>query len=583
MKTGLSILFGRTGLNMRANFTLSVIAGGTQPLADGNDLQNENPEINYATYEPDYTVLDGTFEFMSSDKSIGYMSLSQSANDGSLFPEPHLQFDFNNTYSTDGLTLYFSRLTNDFSSDFTIDFYLGVTLLLSTNYTTGTSAEFKTNNPVNNFDRIDITFNFTNKPYRYIRLRMIDFANITRWSGSNIKNGTLIEQINPLSLELSSNEIEFTLFSEDADFSITNPSNEYAILQENEPIEAYEQIGDNNILLGRFYLNEWESLNEHEAHFSAFDAIILLDKTLFYTPANGSSEGGIYYYNQMLEKAMDAAGVAYNIDASFVETGVIWGPFSYNILPTMSCREVVQHTCLVIGAYASCARSRVVNIVPFELASNLIAYDYILDETHKGLQSPVKLKKAVTSVEILGQQYTRTNFDTPFPNMINIPVTPGTYFHAFDIASPIWDALDSTADITIPISTDDYGCYWIRVEVTSAGDLIINQAGKFDAVKKQKILTNGTLPSTTPKNVINIKDVWLMNPVFLDDTAQRIYDYYLQRYIQKIRLYASLIKAGDSVLIDTQSNKKIKGIVEQVEYNLTGGFIADLQIVGVLL
>jgi hypothetical protein len=34
------------------------------------------------------------------------------------------------------------------------------------------------------------------------------------------------------------------------------------------------------------------------------------------------------------------------------------------------------------------------------------------------------------------------------------------------------------------------------------------------------------------------------------------------------------------VLIDTQSGKQIRGIVERAEFNLTGGFVSDIEIVG---
>jgi hypothetical protein len=33
-------------------------------------------------------------------------------------------------------------------------------------------------------------------------------------------------------------------------------------------------------------------------------------------------------------------------------------------------------------------------------------------------------------------------------------------------------------------------------------------------------------------------------------------------------------------LIDTQSGKQIRGFVERAEFNLTGGFVSDIEIVG---
>jgi hypothetical protein len=61
-----------------------------------------------------------------------------------------------------------------------------------------------------------------------------------------------------------------------------------------------------------------------------------------------------------------------------------------------------------------------------------------------------------------------------------------------------------------------------------------------------------------------------------------LYSYFNQRYIQQTKLFASLIAPGDSVLIDTQSSKQIKGIAEKITTDLTGGFISNLEIVGVV-
>ena len=404
MPTSLTILFGKNALTLRAAVTVTVNAGGEQALATASDLTNENFQKKYATFEPDYWVLDGSYKFMPATGSIGYMSTELSGSGGGFTISPELQFDFDDTYNTDGVTLYFGETTGDYCDDIDVAFYAGTGLIRTDNYNpTGTT--FSTGQAVTGFDSIVITFNNTNNPYRLARLINIDFDTLTHWSGGNIKNGRLIEQVSPISLEIGSNEIEFTLYSSDGDFSILDPANEYQALEQNEPIEAYEQIGDLDVFLGRFYLESWESLSATEARFIAYDAVSLLDKPIFYCTANGASGTGIYDYDEMIAKIFEAAGVDYEIDASLVGVPA-WATYS-GMLKVMSCREALQQACFALGAYVTCSRSRTLQILPVNIPEAGDTFDLTLDATNKGLNSPVKLRKAFTALDILSFDYSR--------------------------------------------------------------------------------------------------------------------------------------------------------------------------------
>lgn len=570
-KTGLTVLFGQNALKMRTDFAVTVVQGGEQPLALAADLSNENSQKSYATFEPDYWLLDGNYKFIPAEAQIGYISTEMSGSGTSFTTSPLLRFVFNAVYSTSGLTLYFSEETNDYADAITVAFYDSSNVLIRTDNYTPSSWQFSTNQAVSNFKRIDITFTSTNKAYRYARLFNLDFDTLTRWSGGNVKDGKLVEQIDPLSFSLPSNQIEFTLHSSSSGFSITNPTGVYANLENNEPIEAYETVGDVDILLGRFYLADWNSPNDNDAVFTAVDAISLLDRPTFNCPVSGN-----YYAEDLIDQIMTEAGVDYTLDPSLLSIS-IWGTY-VAALPNMSCREALQHVLVAIGAYATCSRSRVIQIRPFELASGLSLYDHTITAAQKG-RSSVKLRKAVTDVEVYSWDYMRLYYDVP-KLVYQKSVTPGTYRVSFDVPVPLYDPTSSTATITLPLT--NYGRYWVEVVVTGAGTLTIEKASYLEPVKKQKILSNGSLPATTPVNVISLSNAYLVNNDFLAAVTQRIYDYYLQRHVQTVRLYGHLAAVGDSVLIDTQSAQQIKGIVERVTYDLTGGFIANAEIVGVV-
>jgi hypothetical protein len=64
--------------------------------------------------------------------------------------------------------------------------------------------------------------------------------------------------------------------------------------------------------------------------------------------------------------------------------------------------------------------------------------------------------------------------------------------------------------------------------------------------------------------------------------AQRIYDYYQQRYLQKVKLFAPLAQPGDVALIDTLYNQQIRGVIEKMSADLANGFTVQAEITGVV-
>lgn len=572
--TQLKVLFGRNALNMRGDVTVTVVAGGEQPLAPATSLVNENSHKAFATFEPDYWLMDGSYKFASEDGSSGYMSTELSGSNGNFSTAPILQFDFTDNFDTDGITLYFGAATGDYCDDIDIAFYAGTGLIRTDNYNpTGTT--FATGQAVSGFDKIVITFNSTNNPYRFARLVNLDFDTITRWMGDNIKNGRLVEQVSPISLEIPSNEIEFTLHSEDGDFSILNPSNEYQALQENEPIEAYEQIGDVDVFLGRFYLEDWESLSANDARFTAYDAISLLDKPQFYCSVNG-----IYYYDEMIAKIFETANVDYEIDASLMDVPA-WATYG-GMLKVMSCREALQQACFALGAYVTCARSRVPQILPINIPEAGDTFDLTLDATNKGLNSPVKLQNAFTALDILAYEYSRIYY-TAGNTLWALDDANGTYTVIFETATTpfVWDD-----DLDTYHTPDDYGRYWIKFTVTDNHDYAVIDAGYFfDERPNRYLIDNNTVPDTTPTNIIIIDGAVLVKddrPPYsqtLTDTIQHVVSYYLRRIVQDTKTYGINVAAGNTISVQTQG-QTIFGIVESAEINLTGGFVAALKIVG---
>jgi hypothetical protein len=125
-----------------------------------------------------------------------------------------------------------------------------------------------------------------------------------------------------------------------------------------------------------------------------------------------------------------------------------------------------------------------------------------------------------------------------------------------------------------------WGSTWFELNVTVAGTKTFTGKSYRDSQLKHSVY--GSPPVGTPSNIVKIEDATLVINSAAAAITQQIYDYLQQRYELNTKLYASLVAVGDSVLIDTQATKQIKGIIERMETDLANGCISQTQIVGVI-
>ena len=89
----------------------------------------------------------------------------------------------------------------------------------------------------------------------------ITLAGITFGSDA-IRDASVIEELNPFSVQVPINRLEVTLYSEDAAFSILNPSGGYQVLQYRTPVTVTEAVDGKQIYIGQYYLDKWENISD---------------------------------------------------------------------------------------------------------------------------------------------------------------------------------------------------------------------------------------------------------------------------------------------------------------------------------
>ena len=144
-----------------------------------------------------------------------------------------------------------------------------------------------------------------------------------------------------------------------------------------------------------------------------------------------------------------------------------------------------------------------------------------------------------------------------------------------NLAGGTEDALDS-----IKLAVENAG-YSFGQDVMIALDCA---ASEF-YVEGKKLHTQYTagLPAGTAPNIVKIENETLVAIYNATTVLTLLYNYYQQRYSQKVKLFATSMAIGDSVYMDTQSGKHLAGIVERMEIDLANGFVSTCEVVGVVL
>jgi hypothetical protein len=77
-----------------------------------------------------------------------------------------------------------------------------------------------------------------------------------------------------------------------------------------------------------------------------------------------------------------------------------------------------------------------------------------------------------------------------------------------------------------------------------------------------------------------VTDATLVNSGNGAEVTQRLYDYYQRRHSVSTRLYVPVVIPGTEVVVDTLYDQEINGVIEKMKVNLSGGFVADVEITG---
>ena len=561
-RTGPRVSFGLYAVEIKQDS--SSAASNLQPFSKILDLKTDNvTPLPYATYEPDFWLLDGQWKLLPENLSsvhVGLMSLEMSDASGEFVIPPVLEVNFEREHDTDGLSLRFSQITGDYASELTIIYYQGESILHRETYEPD-STEWAVENEVNGFDKIIITFTKTNRPFRYLRLLGINYGKLLTLEGDAIKNASVIEEVDPLSAEVRINAFELQVWSEDEQFSILNPEGIYAALKERQPLALYEAVGDSQLFIGQYYLNTWKNISENEIEFQCVDMLGILDQIPF---RGGIWTGSGIKLEDLISGMLESVSVPFELDADLYGIDVIgW-------IPSGTYREALQQIAFAVGASIDCSRSWTVKIFKSQIAADSEATASIT-KSEKGREQAVTLRQLITGVEVTSHNFVENSEEKELYNDV---LSIGGHEIIFN--EPMHDLSISGGSITAS------GANYAILEVTAEGTVTLTGQTYTDTSRVHSITLSGLSSSVRP-NVLKVEEAYLIHSGNLVEAAERLFDYHQQRYIQELKLFTPSIVGGNIVEVETLYDKKIRGLVEKMEIDLTGGFVVKAKIIGVVI
>lgn len=563
MRTNTRVEFGLYDVTARGDSAPSCTTA--KPFCNlGRDLLLESvPSQNkYGTLENEQWIMDGSFSFfpeVPEQYFWGLWSTTQSDKNGVFADPPVLDITFTQDHSSSGLTLHFYSPTEDWASRIKIQWFSQDGGLISTALFYPDAVDYYCAKKVENYRRIRIHFLETNRPGRYLKLAGIDYGVYLHFSGHEIVGAHVLEECDPLSSEISINTLNVSLYNKEGRFSILNPEGYFDVLQHKQKFTVWEDVkqdarstGSVSYCMGTFYLSDWSNSGDTLADFSAVDAIGLLDGAPF--------DGGIYDTTAAELAEAILTGYSYTLDESLAAERV------QGYIAAGTRREALQQLAFAIGAVVDCSRGELIRIAPApSKASGMITYDRKLQDGSKVTLNPLITAVAVTAHRYLPGEATEELYrDT---------LDPGIYRVTFN-APAVVDSLTVTgAELT------ESGVNLCTLTVAKAGEVCVTGRKYTDSTVVLR-RTAANLPPNAQDNELTVTDATLVGPGRAEAVAVRVLEHYAQRYEQNFSMVAGDEKLADKLIIQSFGGEMVRGVLTKLEFDLTGGFLADAKVIG---
>lgn len=290
------------------------------------------PDTPWATLEPHGWPLDGTRDILpDKPNNIGWWSKETSDENGVFSmdkPTLRLVFPQDETFSAPGVTFQFWPSTDEWCNEVIVDWYRNDEMIDSVDENPD-AAIWYLSHPVDNFNRIEVSFISTNIPGHFAKLQQIQMGQTIIFFQDEIVRVGLLNEVDPSGCELSADELTV---------EIRDSKNRKLNIRKDHRLQLFR----NDELIANHFIQDYTREGENKITMKANSTIAALNDTFL---------GGLYDKDDgvtLSELLLDVMGdVPYDVDES-ISAKVIAG-----YLPVCTKREALQQIAFAVGAYVT--------------------------------------------------------------------------------------------------------------------------------------------------------------------------------------------------------------------------------------
>jgi hypothetical protein len=470
-------------------------------------------------------------------------------------------YTFTADHSSIGISITFDKLAGVVAEDFTIQALDSSDVEIDSISVTGnTSSVYVWNQTLDDYRKIKISVTKMSEGYRRLRITEVDFGIIETYEGDTLINMNVLEEVDPTSSEVTTNEMKFTIENQDKRFDILNPTGIYSYLQRKQQIFGYIGIEISTdtfeyVPCGVYYLSDWQSdRGTLTASFTARDILEQLGESLY----RKATTSNITLKN-LIDDIMSDAGVTdYTLDSSLTSITV------KGYIPIVSHREALQ-MCAVAGEciiYSD--RDGTIQIKPVSASDTGVTIG--LDNMYNSPK--INLDKLINTIEVNNYTFTSLASEQLYNGTINLNGTSDVWF---DYSKPA----TSVSAVVGGLGTLNSATYYTnsaKLNITSTGDATVTITGTEIAIGNNVVTDVDPSIATGEKTLtMKVENTLINDTARAESVAAWLLDEVGNRNLYDIDWRQDpRLEAGDIVTVEDEYSQDLTARITKQEFEFNG-------------
>lgn len=580
MSKGVAIRYGDITVGARENFAPSVKNDDKTPFSDLEKFKADRAKFPNYSNPCDYysTLLDGNaIGIPEENVAISLWSESISNSNGVFDPDNPIELTFTseNYYSSSGLTLVFDTANDVYCNHLKIEWF-------NENENSSFEQEFNPNNAMfycekeeahkeKKYNKFVITFYSINMPYNRLKLNEIEYGTGINLTGAELRNVNLIQEIDPISTQISINTCDFVLDSK-SDYNFE--------FQVRQPLE----ISFNGELKATAFVKNSKRIAKNMWRVESEDYIGLLDTVPF--------SGGLYNGvngKDVIKEIFKVAQIPYDDNEIRDNINLV------GYIPYTTCREALMQVCFAMGVVADTTNAGVVKLYSLnETLTQTIPKERIMQGQN--------FEKAtrVTAVEVVSHAYVEANTTITAYDATKSGVGDNILVV---FSEPLHDL--SITNGNFAVDENENELKHTNYAIINAKENCVLTGSQYNHTTVTKSMKNTDAKETDIQNIVSVQNATLVSASNIDKVLSMCYNHiirdttvnmkiiegkhetaggvYYGRGIYGEAKYSTMISqgvttddpvnVGDTITVETEYLGDITGVVTKQSFNLNGGII----------